>query len=111
VVTEKSTNKIDVYPVDDDGVAQAPTTYGSFGATPFGFAFDKRGDLIVSEAAAGALSSYAASGDEFQVLSGSVSTHQEAPCWVVVTKNGKFAYTRTRTVAQSPASTSDLMAC
>jgi 6-phosphogluconolactonase (cycloisomerase 2 family) len=27
------------------------------------------------------------------VASGAVSTHQGAPCWAVVTKNGKFGYT------------------
>ncbi|MCL5998829.1 MAG: lactonase family protein [Chloroflexi bacterium] len=93
VVTEKVSNKIDVYAVDEEGVAQPPTIYNSFGATPFGFAFTKRGDLIVSEAAAGALSSYSVSDDSFEVNSGSVTTHQGAPCWVAVTKNGKFAYT------------------
>jgi 6-phosphogluconolactonase (cycloisomerase 2 family) len=93
VVTEKNTNKIDVYDVDDGGIAQAPITFASHGAVPFGFAFNKRGYLIVSEAGPGALSSYDASEDSFQVISGSVSTQQLAPCWVIATKNGKFAYT------------------
>jgi 6-phosphogluconolactonase (cycloisomerase 2 family) len=93
VVTEKNTDKIDVYEVDDGGIAQAPITHASNGAVPFGFAFNKRGYLIVSEAGPGALSSYDASEDSFQVISGSVPTQQLAPCWVIATKNGKFAYT------------------
>ena len=93
VVTEKGTSKIDVYPVNEDGIAQAPTTYPSNGATPFGFDFTKRGDLVVSEAGPGALSSYDVSDDELEVVTASATTHQAAPCWVIVTKNGKFAYT------------------
>lgn len=94
VVTEKSTNLIDTYTVDDDGIAQGPITHASNGPTPFGFAFDKRGHLIVSEAAIGALSSYAVNDDgNLKTISGSVPDFHAAPCWVVVTKNGKFAYT------------------
>lgn len=98
VVTEKATNLIDTYPVDEDGVAGELTTHPSAGATPFGFAFTKRGTLIVSEAAGGAVngssaSSYDVSGDGFELISASVPTNQTAACWVVATKNGKFAYT------------------
>lgn len=94
VVTEKSTNMIDTYTVDEDGVAYGPTKHASNGQVPFGFAFDKRGHLIVSEAAASALSSYTVNDDgNLQTISGSVLDSQGAACWVVVTKNGKFAYT------------------
>ena len=66
VVTEKSTSLIDTYTVDSDGVATGPTTHPSSGTTPFGFAFDNKGQLIVSEAAGGpsgtsAVSSYSLS--------------------------------------------------
>jgi 6-phosphogluconolactonase len=94
VVTEKSTNIIDTYMVDDDGIAHGPVTHASNGQTPFGFAFDKRGHLIVSEAANGSLSSYAV-GDNgnLKTVSASIPDFHAAPCWVVVTKDGKFAYT------------------
>jgi len=98
VVTEKGTNLIDVYTVDEDGLASNATTHASAGATPFGFAFTKRGTLIVSEAVGGAAnasttSSYDVSADGFELLSASVPTHQTAACWAVTTKNGKYAYT------------------
>ena len=97
VVTEKMTNLIDVYPVDD-GIAGPPATYPSAGMTPFGFAFDKRDYLIASEAFGGApgasaLSSYLVNQQVFEVISPSVGTTQTAACWVVVSKNGKYAYT------------------
>ena len=43
-------NLLTSYVVDRDGIAGAPTSYASTGTTPFGFAFTKRGDLVVSNA-------------------------------------------------------------
>ena len=93
VVTEKNTNLLDVYAVDASGVASGPTTTASAGGTPFGFAFGLRNDLFVSEAA-GSASSYVldASGTP-ALVSGAVSTHQGAPCWAVVTADGRFGFT------------------
>ncbi len=93
VVTEKSTNKIDTYVVDKNGIATGPSVQNSNGETPFGFAFDKRGRLIVSEATTNALSSYAVDDGNLKTISGSIPDFHPAPCWVVITKNGKFAYT------------------
>lgn len=99
VVTEKATNKIDLYTVED-GIATGPAVRDSNGITPFGFAFDKRGHLIVSEAFGGAanqaaLSSYEISDDgtNLNIISPSVKDNQSAACWVVVTRNGRYAYT------------------
>lgn len=99
VVTEKATNKISTYTVVN-GIANGPIVRDSNGATPFGFAFDKRDRLIVSEAFGGApngsaLSSYDVNDDTgaLQVISGSIGTKQTAACWVVITKNGRYAYT------------------
>jgi 6-phosphogluconolactonase (cycloisomerase 2 family) len=98
VVTEKATNLIDTFVVDRDGRASGPATHASSGATPFGFAFSKRGDLVVSEAngvpGGSAASSYDLDDEgNVQVVSGSVATNQGAACWVVITKNGRYAYT------------------
>jgi 6-phosphogluconolactonase len=99
VVTEKATNKIDLYPVED-GVAQGPQVRDSVGMTPFGFAIDKRNHLIVSEAFGGqanrsALSSYNIQeySNALQTVSPSVADNQSAACWVVTTQNGRYAYT------------------
>ncbi len=98
VVTEKATNKIDTYTVGWNGAAGAPTVHASTGATPFGFDFGKRGALVVSDAFGGAanasaLSSYTVTRDAFSAVGGPVFTTQTAACWVVVTGNGKVAYT------------------
>jgi len=96
VVTEKATNLLVTYEVVS-GIAGPPVTHPSAGMTPFGFAFAKRDDLIVSEAFGGAtdasaVSSYNVNNNTFELLSPSVGTTQTAACWVVISKNGKYAY-------------------
>lgn len=99
VVTEKATSTIDTFSVDGSGVASAAIPHASNGATPFGFAFDNKGDLLVSEVGGGpsgtsALSSYAVGEDgSLTTISASVPDYEFAACWVVTTNNGKFAYT------------------
>ena len=99
VVTERGTNRIGVYPLDEAGRAMAPTFHVSSGATPFGFDFDDRGTLIVSEAFGGMANASATSsyhiGDEgtLQLVTGSLGTMQTAACWLVVSNDGRFAYT------------------
>lgn len=98
-VTEKATNLITSYTVNHDGRPSAPIVQPSAGATPFGFAFDRRGRLFVSEAAggaadAGSVSSYRVSPEgRLVTISPTVPTTETAACWVVVTGNGRFAYT------------------
>ena len=98
VVTEKATNNILVYTVEGCGYVDGPKVYASEGMTPFGFGFGKRSQLFVSEAFGGApdasaVSSYIVSPEgDLEVVSPSVATNQTAACWVVVTKDGRFAY-------------------
>lgn len=94
VVTEKSTNTITTFVVGPDGHAGPPNTQASAGQTPFGFSFDRQGTLIVSEAGTGTASSYLVGHDGVLTLaSGAVPTTQAAPCWVVISENGRNAYT------------------
>ncbi|HEY0378368.1 MAG TPA: beta-propeller fold lactonase family protein [Pyrinomonadaceae bacterium] len=99
VVTEKDTNQIDVYTVGANGLASAPVAHSSNGMTPFGFDFDSRGHLIVSEAFGGApnqaaVSSYTASpSGSLSVVSGSVRDFQTATCWIVIAGGGRYVYT------------------
>lgn len=101
VVTEKATNKLVTYRVKADGGVSVPTVTPSAGATPFGFAFDRRDHLVVSEAVGGAVNASTASSYKFSdwltarptLVSGQVATTQTAACWVAITPNGKFAYT------------------
>jgi 6-phosphogluconolactonase len=76
VVTEKSSSTIDTYAVGADGRAAAPVVSPSAGGTPFGFDFDNRGHLLVSEAA-GSASSYALSGSGATVISGGFALGQD----------------------------------
>src|SRR5712692_5597958 len=50
LVTEKGTNLIDTFTLDDDGIAQPGASFASNGATPFGFAFGHENVAIVSDA-------------------------------------------------------------
>jgi 6-phosphogluconolactonase (cycloisomerase 2 family) len=68
----------------------ARTSTPSAGNTPYGFDFDFRGQVLVSEAA-GSASSYQL-GRSLHVISPAVSDTQAAPCWLVSTPNGNWAY-------------------
>jgi 6-phosphogluconolactonase len=98
IVAEKMTNVLSAYRVQRDGRAIGPIVNASNGVTPFGFAFDRRGHLLVSEAFGGApdasaTSSYGVRRDgTLRVISGSVPTTETAACWLVVTRDGRFAY-------------------
>ena len=92
VVAEKTSSTLDTYVVGADGIAGAPTVSASVGATPFGFDFDSRGHVLVSNAS-GSASSYAITAGGASVISGAVPTHQGAPCWLIASKNGRYAYT------------------
>jgi 6-phosphogluconolactonase (cycloisomerase 2 family) len=93
VVTNKATNTIDTFAVDHEGRAGPAQPTASEGDTPFGFDFDRRGHLIVSEAAASAVSSYSlAANGSLNVISPAVPDQGAAACWVEVGKSGRFAY-------------------
>lgn len=98
LVAEKATNNIDLFRIDDDGIAHGPFVVASQGQTPFGFAFGKRNQVFVSDAfggaaGAGALSSYRVSDRTLTTLTALAPDNQSAPCWVVLTTDGRFAYT------------------
>jgi 6-phosphogluconolactonase len=100
LVTEKATNKLTTYRVRRGGRIDAPVVTSSAGVTPFGFAFDRRGHALVSEAFGGAANASAVSSYGFEdwapakpvVISASVADTQSAACWVVTTPNGRYAY-------------------
>ena len=91
VVSEKGANVIDTYPVDRWGRAGAGTAHASAGAAPFGFAFGKHDALLVTEAAASALTSYQL--DPFATITASLQNGQGAACWAAATRDGHLVYT------------------
>jgi 6-phosphogluconolactonase len=99
LVTEKATSLIDVFPLDRDGYAGARVENPAAGMTPFAFDFGKRNQLFVSEVFdgaedAGAVSSYDLTPYGFlDVIDASVPNTETAPCWLVVTRGGRYAFT------------------
>ena len=100
VVTEKATNRLTSYHVRPDGGIDAPIVTASPGQTPFGFAFNRRNRLLVTEAVGGAsgastVSSYRLSqADPARpvVVSSSVPDTQSSVCWIAINPNGRYAY-------------------
>ena len=99
IVTEKATNIIGTFKVNDDGSVSDGIFTPSVGPTPFGFDFSRGRYMIVSNAAggapgAGSATSYLISGSGVpNDINGAVPDHQAAPCWFAVTKFGRYAYT------------------
>ncbi len=94
LVTEKGTQLIDTYYVGFTGYASTPTPHASNGVTPFGFSITTRGYAIVSEAGSGSVSSYEIEdGKRLTSISAAIPLGQSAPCWLVTTGDGRFAYT------------------
>ncbi|MFL5924419.1 MAG: lactonase family protein [Gaiellaceae bacterium] len=96
VVTERGTNSISTFAVDERGRAKGPETIASSGATPYGFGF--AGDAVVvteafgGELGAAAASSYSLSGGRLQPLSASVGDTRSEVCWAAVSKDGRFVF-------------------
>jgi 6-phosphogluconolactonase len=94
LVSEKGTKLIDTYRLDFRGYASGPISHPSSGVTPFGFSVTNRGYAIVAEAGPGAASSYEIDRTaDLELVSGSVALGQKAPCWLVTTHDGRYAYT------------------
>jgi 6-phosphogluconolactonase (cycloisomerase 2 family) len=99
-VTETGTNLIDAYTVNSNGTPSQALIQSSFGTSPFALAFTPKNQLLVAEVreslgtiGEGALTSYQVSPNGIlTTISGSVGDSQTAPCWIVVTPDGKFAY-------------------
>lgn len=97
-VTERGTDSISTYAVDERGFASGPTTIGASGQTPYGFGFTAGGAMIVTEAFGGtpgaaAASSYALTEPgRLSPVSGSVGDTRSEVCWAVVTNDGRFAF-------------------
>jgi 6-phosphogluconolactonase (cycloisomerase 2 family) len=93
VVTEKAAQQLETFPLRH-GLPGDPVVTLSNGPVPFGFAFDGRGNAIVSEASNSTVSSYHIDDlGRLQLNTASAQTLQGAACWVAVTPDSRFAYT------------------
>ena len=109
IVTEKATNRLVSFKLKNNGAVWPAIVTASAGATPFGFEFARDNFMVVSNAAggaagAGSATSYVlgANGKPHQI-NGAVPDHEAAPCWVAVTRFGRFAFL-TNTASNSVSS-------
>ncbi|GAC1461379.1 MAG: hypothetical protein PVSMB2_23490 [Ktedonobacteraceae bacterium] len=100
LVTEKVTNLIDVYSIHSDGSLSNPSSFPSVGIYPFGLAFNpaKPQEFIVNDGfgtgnGVGAVTAYRLAHGNVNLINGPVLDNQIAPCWMVITHGGHFAYT------------------
>ena len=94
-VTERLSNTIDAFRIDEHGSLNGPVKSAAAGQTPFGFQFTPNGLVVVSEAGSASASSYdqARDGTLAPVSSAVSNGGQAAPCWLIVDPRGRFAYT------------------
>jgi 6-phosphogluconolactonase (cycloisomerase 2 family) len=92
VVSERLSNRLETLALDEAGRPGAPVISASSGTVPFGFAFGRRGELIVSEAGASSVSSY-------RIGSGGALTTISPHCW---SSRAPPAGSRPRRTAGSP---------
>jgi 6-phosphogluconolactonase len=94
IISELTTNRLSVFRVNKNGTVTGPIINNSSGMGPFGSYFLSSGLLLVTESFASALSSYSMSDNGIlDVISGSVLNGQQTTCWVITTRNERFAYT------------------
>jgi 6-phosphogluconolactonase (cycloisomerase 2 family) len=106
LVTEKQTGQIDIFRLTQDGRISGLMTQPSNGATPFGLSFASPRTIVVTEAAGGAagastVSSYRTQDEDegeddgtaaLSPVTRSLAIHQTAACWIVTTRNNRFAF-------------------
>lgn len=99
VITERATNNIDVFGVQQDGTLSPIVVNQDAAPGAFALTFAPNGAVIVSETGpaggnnASTVSSYAIrNGGTISAISTGVPTFGNANCWNVVTPNGRFVY-------------------
>ncbi len=90
VTTKANGSDIDVFDLNFFGGLSAPTVNPSATPVPFGFTFDRGGDLVVTEAATSAVTTYAIAPDGTLTERGSVTDGLAALCWVANAGNRFF---------------------
>jgi 6-phosphogluconolactonase (cycloisomerase 2 family) len=97
-VTERGTDSISAFAIDERGYASGPATIRASGRTPYGFDFTEDGAMVVTEAfggevgAAAAASYSVAEPGRLAPISGSVRDTRSEVCWAVVSHRGRVAY-------------------
>ena len=97
VVTQRGTNSLVSFPVDESGLLGDPREIPSSGQTPYGFTFADDQTLVVTEAfgaqvGKAAASSYRLTAQGLAPVSRSVGNGRSAICWAVSDGSGRFVY-------------------
>ena len=115
LATPVATDSIDTFHISASGAASAATPHDATTPFPFGFAFDPKDRLIMSQVTsltvpgAGDAASYNVAPSGALTPISTVASKGTAPCWVTISGNGKFATSSTPAAglrrARSPRST------
>jgi 6-phosphogluconolactonase len=98
ILTDRASDSIHAFAVDEDGIAQKVVTHRSSGATPYGFDVTADGVIVVTEAAGAQVgkasaSSYKLGGPAaLAPVSGAVGNTRSEVCWAVISKDGRTAF-------------------
>ncbi len=98
LATPVATDSIDTFHISASGAASAATPHDATTPFPFGFAFDPKDRLIMSQVTsltvpgAGDTASYNVAPSGALTPISTVASKGTAPCWVTISRNGKFAY-------------------
>lgn len=85
-------NAVVSYPMNKDGSLGSPVTNSAGVSTPFAGAFASPSIYLSSDISGRALAAYSFTNAGVLNLIGSVVRGEAAPCWLVITPNGKYAY-------------------
>jgi len=98
LVTDRATDSIHAFVVEEVGALGARVTHRSSGATPYGFDVTADGVLVVTEAAGAQVGKASASSYRLRApaqlapVSGAVANTRSEVCWAVTTKDGRFVF-------------------
>lgn len=93
VVTEKLTNKIDVFPVENNGTLGTVATTIDPSAGLFDVAVTPEGAVLALETSNASVSSFLVESGSLTSIGTPALTHGAASCWSAVAPNGRWVYT------------------
>jgi 6-phosphogluconolactonase len=98
LVTDRATDSIHAFAVEDGRLASDKVTHRSSGATPYGFDVRVDGVVVVTEAAGAQVGKASASSYKLEEatrlapVSGAVGSTRSEVCWAVISKDGSTVF-------------------